>query len=136
MGRTQWRLFGVGMAGLFLSMPFFAVAPAVAAACMALSVLVLIVGTLGWLIFSSIRNMLIRRHGVPMVGRVLHCRASGYVNRVPNYEVEAQLPDGTTTMMMVRTFDEFYPGQLIELLVDPRRPGHAVRPARPGFKDF
>lgn len=131
MNRTQWLLFSIGLPGWIVGLllcaphaqthPLWMVVPFSFLA-------VLLTGTLGWTLLRLFRNMRIRRVGVPVVGRVIHARSSGSVNRVPKWEIEVELPGGTTAKLMVVRYGAFTPGEPIELLVDPRDPRRAVTP--------
>jgi len=136
MGRAQWRLFGIGMTAVFLSALLMPIDATIGGVCMGLSMAFLFGGTLGWEAVSAIRNAGIRRRGTPMTGIVRHCRASGLVDYVPNYELEAELPNGIMTRLMVQSYGTYRPGQQIALLVDARRPGHAVLQETNRHRDF
>ena len=138
MSRAQWACFTVGMIGMFgtgaFCLPKADMHPSLLLIPFSFMVL-LLAGTLGWSLVRAIRNVWNRRHGIQVVGRVMHARSSGYTNHVPTWEVEAVLPDGTTTHLLIDRFGPFHPGEPIELVVNPRDPTHATLPPHPSY-DF
>ena len=138
MGRKQWMLMVIGLCGLVPSAVICAplADKHLAIMLIPLSFFLLTIGsTLGWMLYSTARDAWNRRHGVRVVGRVIHARQSGYSNYVPTWEVEAMLPDSTTTHLIVTRRFPFSPDEPIELVVNPRDPTHATLPAQPSY-DF
>ncbi|GAA3750685.1 hypothetical protein [Terriglobus aquaticus] len=131
MPRINWLVLGIGVLGMLITgftcmprvygHPGFLIPPA-------MCVLLVLGSTAGWATFNLIREFWIRRVGVRVIGRVSHARSSGFSNNVPSWEVEAVLPDGTTTRLMIDRFAAFTPGETLELIVDPRMPKHAALP--------
>jgi hypothetical protein len=90
--------------------------------------LLLIMSTVGVVLFDALRDARLRRVGVLTRGVLIHARSMGFVNRRPNYELELQLPDGKTTRMQLASLFGFMPGQVFEVLIDPAHPGRAALP--------
>ncbi|WP_419804844.1 hypothetical protein [Terriglobus sp.] len=131
MNRTNWIIFSIGMSGFFASGPFCLPNASRHPWLMAIPasfLLLTLLSSLGALIWGSIRDARNRRHGVPMVGRVIHARQAGYTNSVPTWDVEALLPDGTATRLQVDRRFPFTPGESISLIVNPQDSQHAALP--------
>jgi hypothetical protein len=138
VGRTQWKLFAIAMTGMFTTgpfcLPFAKEHPWLVA--VPVSFLLLTFGTVLYAtLVSPLRDLWNRKRGVAVVGRVIHARSSGYTNHVPTWEVEAMLPGGATTHLLVTRFRPFLPDEPISLVVNPRDPSHATLPAQPSY-DF
>ena len=91
MNRAQWTLFFIGLpgwiVGLLLCAPHAKTQPLLMLIPFSFLAL-LLAGTIGWTLLRLFRNTWLRHIGVPAVGRVIHARSSGSVNRVPNWEIE------------------------------------------------
>jgi hypothetical protein len=131
MPRTNWLLFGIGMLGMFTTgafcLPRASANPWLMLIPISCFVLVML-SSVGWILFNLLRELWIRRVGVPAVGRVIHARSAGYTNNVPTWDVEAELPDGNTTRLIVVRYGPFSPGEPIQLIVNPRNSKHAALP--------
>ncbi len=103
----------------------------------ALSLVLLLCGTIGALIVGVILDVWVRRHGTRVIGTLIHAKPAGYVNTLPNYELEYQLEDGRTARMQMTTSGGVFPGTRRLLIVNGGNPARAVLPpedtSRPEF---
>jgi hypothetical protein len=129
--RINWIVFPIAMVCMFVSgafcVPHVAAHPWLITIPMVFFILVF-ASSVGWLLFNLIRTHWIRRTGMTTTGRVIHARRNGSFNNVPSWEIEAELPDGSTTRLIVARYSPFTPGEPLRLIVNPRYPKHAVLP--------